>query len=82
MGKVRIIYPCQWLYKVIGVDQEQLRRVLLEIARDSVCTISSSYSSRGLKYHCLNLEVTVQSEEQRNAIFAALKAHPQVKMVL
>ena len=29
-----------------------------------------------------NLEVTVQNEEERNAIYMALKAHPQVKLVL
>jgi len=82
MCKVKIDYPCQWLYKVIGSDQEKLHRALMEIVSDNSCDISSSNSSRTGKYHSLNLEVTVQSEEERNAIYMALKAHPQVKMVL
>ena len=80
--KVQINYPCLWLYKVIGVDRGKLHRALMEIVRDGHCEISSSNSSRSGKYHCLNLELTVQSEEHRNAIYTALKAHPQVKIVL
>jgi putative lipoic acid-binding regulatory protein len=82
MCKVQINYPCQWLYKVIGIDQDKLHAASLEIVRDCSCNISSSNSSRTGKYHCLNLEVTVQSEEQRNSIYMALKAHPQIKIVL
>lgn len=82
MCKVQIDYPCQWLYKVIGFDQEKLHQALLEIVSEDSCDISLSNSSRTGKYHCLNLEVTVQSEEERNSIYMALKAHPQVKMVL
>jgi len=80
--KVQINYPCQWLYKVIGFNQEKLHQALLEIVNNDSCDISLSNSSRTGKYHCLNLEVTVQSEEERNSIYLALKAHPQVKIVL
>ena len=78
----QINYPCQWLYKVIGFDREKLHQALLEIVSDDSCDISFSNSSRTGKYLCLNLEVTVQSEEVRNSIYMALKAHPQVKIVL
>ena len=80
--KAQINYPCQWLYKVIGLDREKLHRALLEIVSDDSCDITFSNSSRTGKYHCLNLEVTVLSEEVRNSIYMALKAHPQVKIVL
>lgn len=82
MCKVQIEYPCQWLFKVIGSDQQQLQKALLEIVADDSCQISLSNSSRTGKYHCLNLEVTVRNEEERNAIYMTLKAHPQVKIVL
>ncbi len=80
--KAIIDYPCLWLYKVIGADQEKLQQALLEIAGGDMCDISLSNTSRTGKYHCLNFEVTVQSEEERNSIYLALKAHPQVKIVL
>lgn len=82
MSNVQIQYPCRWLYKVIGFDPERLHQALLDIASGDSCDISSSSSSRTGKYHCLNLEVTVQSEAERNSIYKALKAHSQVKLVL
>jgi len=82
MCKAQVEYPCQWLYKVIGFDQEKLHQALLEIISNSSSEISLSNSSRTGKYHCLNCEVTVQSEEERNSIYLALKAHPLVKIVL
>lgn len=80
--KIVVRYPCQWLYKVIGMDRDKLHRALKDIIPDDSCDISFSNSSRTGKYHCLNLEVTVHSEEERNAIYLALKANPQVKTVL
>ena len=80
--KLQLNYPCQWIYKVIGSDREKLHKALLEIVSDESCCISFSNRSRTGKYHCLNLEVTVQSEEERNSIYISLKAHPQVKIVL
>jgi len=80
--KVQIDYPCHWLYKVIGFDRDKLHQALLEIVNDDSCTISPSNSSRTGKYHCLNFEVTVKNEKERNSIYLALKSHPQVKIVL
>jgi putative lipoic acid-binding regulatory protein len=80
--RVHLDYPCQWLYKVIGSDPEQLRQAIAAIVPDTSCEISCSNSSSSGKYHCLNLEVTVRSEEERNAIYLALKAHSHVKIVL
>ena len=82
MGTLQMEYPCRWLYKVIGTDREKLRRALVEIIDLDTCDISYSSSSRTGKYHSFNLEVTVRSEEERNAIYLTLKAHPQVKIVL
>ena len=79
--KAELKYPCRWLYKVIGIDRKKLHRALLEIIGEDSCEISFSSSSKG-KYHCLNLELTVKSEEERNSIYLALKNHPQVKIVL
>ncbi len=77
-----IEYPCQWLYKVIGKDEEKLRLALTEIIVHPTCDISYSNSSSKGKYLCLNVEVTVQNEDERNAIYLALKEHPHVKIVL
>ena len=80
--KLQIKYPCKWLYKVIGSDRHKLQEALMEITGDTSCSISFSNSSSKGKYHCLNFEVTVQSEEERNALYLTLKGHPLVKIVL
>jgi len=75
-------YPCQWLYKIIGDNQEELQQAAAAIIGRQPCTISLSNRSKTGKYHCLNIEVEVIDESNRNAIYHAFKKHPQVKMVL
>ncbi len=75
-------YPCEWGYKVIGIDQEKVRTAIEEIVGDRSSAITPSNSSKTGKYHSLSLEVGVGSEEERNEIYEALKKHPAVKMVL
>ena len=77
-----LVYPCEWLYKVIGPDREQLHQAITHVIKESSCSITPSNSSKTGKYHCLNLEITVQNEEERNLIYEALKEHPDVKVVL
>ena len=80
--KVQIDYPCSWVYKVIGEDQQAVRLAITQIIEESRCLISHSNSSRTGKYHCLNVELVVQNEEVRNRLYQALKNHPAIRMVL
>ena len=80
--KAKLNYPCQWLYKVIGTDHDQLLQAIKEIIVDIPCEINISNSSSSGKYLCLNLEITVQSEAERNSIYENLKAHPHIRIVL
>lgn len=75
-------YPCKWLYKVIGSDQKKLQQAIKNIIGGRPCEISMSNTSSSGKYLCLNLELTVSNEEERNSIYLNLKAHPHVKIVL
>jgi len=77
-----IEYPCNWQYKIIGPDQELIRAAISVTVRDRNHAVSYSSSSSGGKYHCLNLEMLVESDEERIAVFMTLKNHPAVKMVL
>lgn len=78
----KLIYPCEWQYKVIGSDKEQLRQAITHVIKDRSCSITPSNSSKAGKYHCLNLEITVHNEEERDLIYTALKERPHVKLVL
>jgi putative lipoic acid-binding regulatory protein len=80
--KVQLEYPCPWVYKIIGPDADEMQRAIAEIIRDRAYKVSHSRSSEGAKYHCLNVELSVESESHRTTLFEALKAHRAVKLVL
>ena len=75
-------YPCQWEYKIIGSDQQQLRDVVSGTLNSMKYSIIHSHNSSGEKFCCLTVEVIVDSDQRRNSIYNALKNHPAVAMVL
>lgn len=80
--KLQLEYPCAWVYKLIGQNRAALENVVSEIMKDKPCDITPSNTSRTKKYIAFNLEVTVENEAERNAIYSALKARAEIKMVL
>lgn len=77
-----IEYPCSWIYKVIGEDCSLLKDVIEKCCAPHEVTITHSHQSSKGKYHSLNAELTVPSEEVRLAIYEALKKSAAVKIVL
>ena len=61
-NNLQLKYPCTWIYKIIGVDQNDMKSAVLEVIQDRACVITLSRSSETAKYHCLNVEITVESE--------------------
>jgi putative lipoic acid-binding regulatory protein len=87
--KPAIDYPCRWTYKVVGTDEEDLRRavkvmlgVCLDRGGDRTFELGISRTSSAGTYTSLNLTLEVASEEERNALYAGLKDCPEVRMVL
>jgi putative lipoic acid-binding regulatory protein len=80
--KPRIDYPCLWVYKVIGRDLEGLSCAIAEVLAGSEHTVTPSRSSKGGAYHCLNVEMTVESEPVRLGLYERLRRHPAVIMVM
>jgi uncharacterized protein len=80
--KLQLEYPCPWVYKIIGPDADEMQRAVAEIICDRAYKITHSRDSKTDKYHCLNVELSVESESHRTALYEALKAHRAVKIVL
>lgn len=80
--KAEIQYPCRWLYKVISCDHLQDKEKIVALLQDFSCEINVSNSSRTGKYTCLNVEVVVASEGQRNTFYQLFQELETVKMVL
>ncbi len=79
---IQLEYPCPWVYKIIGPDKDEMQSAVAEIIKDCKYKISPSHSSKSAKYCCLNVDLDVESDSQRIALYEALKAHRAVKMVL
>jgi putative lipoic acid-binding regulatory protein len=71
-GTPEIQYPCRWVYKLFGTDQEKMREAVTQVIAGADYTLTLSRSSKNKKYHCMNLDVQVISEEDRTEIFKAL----------
>ena len=80
--KPEIDYPCSWVYKVIGEDTQLLKELIVTACAPAQVEITHSHSSSGGKYHSLNAEIVVEDETMRLQIYALLKNHPAVKIVL
>lgn len=80
--KLKLEYPCLWIYKVIGADQDEMKSAVAEIIRDRPFKISLSRQSETAKYISLNVELTVESESHRTDLYQALKAHRAIKIIL
>jgi len=79
---IKLEYPCEWIYKIIGVDQDEMKSAVSEIIQDRACSITLSRQSENAKYYCLNVEVIVESESHRQIIYESLKSHQAIKIVL
>jgi putative lipoic acid-binding regulatory protein len=80
--KPEIAYPCRWVYKVIGRDLSLLHSAVAEVLTGRSYAATPSRSSKGGAYHCLSVELTVESESVRVGFYEKLRRHPAAIMVL
>ncbi|HIY43788.1 DUF493 domain-containing protein [uncultured Helicobacter sp.] len=80
-GKPQIDYPTQWEYRIIGKDKKELEEIVKEIFPQGY-ELKDGQASSGGKFVSIVVSAEVASEQERNELFAKLKNHPQVSMVL
>ncbi len=77
-----LTYPRPWEYTVIGPDPDGVRAAIGEVVGSREHSVAAANASRTGKYHSLRVELIVDSEADRDALFFALRDHDNVKMVL
>lgn len=77
-----ILYPCLWPYQVIGSDEQALRAAVLEVIGEAPHNWKPGHVSKGGKYRSLGLELRVEDEAERLAVFERLSRHPAIRFVL
>jgi uncharacterized protein len=80
LNKKDIKYPCEWSFRVIGLNKTDMERDVVLIMAQRKHSLEES-NKKG-KYLSLNLSMTVGSEAERNSVFNALKNTVSVTMVL
>ena len=80
--KPKIDYPCEWGYKIIGTNREELEAVICKVMGCRSYKQKGGNSSSKGKFHSLSTSCKVESEEDRDAIFKAFQEHKDVKMVI
>lgn len=80
--KPEISYPCSWQYKIIGTDRESIIDTVMDILPDTDHLLINSHTSSGGRYVSMNLELVVQSEEQRLSLYNQLVKNTAIKIVL
>lgn len=82
----KIEFPCRYPVKVMGVAGETFRIATLTIFEKHAGAITETdiniRASSGGNYEALTITITATGTEQLEAIFADLKSHELVKMVL
>jgi len=79
---VKISYPCSWSYKVIGPDKDRVKDAISGIFTARDYKLRYAKASRTGKYHSWSISLWVESEAERNSLFAELKSHTDIKVVI
>jgi len=77
-----IEYPCHWRYRVIGKDTVTLRAVIATILGDREYALTEGNTSSGGKYRSLELDVVVDDDAMRLAIFSQLTQSSDIAFVI
>lgn len=80
--KLQLNYPCNWCYKLIGHDKNNLHLAVKSIVKEKPHTLTASNKSKNGKYISMNLELLIDNEDERKYLYEALKQHEHIKTVL
>lgn len=82
----KIEFPCRYPIKVMGVAGDEFRSATVSVFEKHAGVIAETditiRASQGGNYEAMTIMITAQGEAQLQAIFADLKGHPLVRMVL
>ena len=77
-----IEYPCQWAFRLIGVDDDRLRAVIEDVLEDRDHTVKAGNLSATGKYCSIEASAEVLDECDRDRIFGAFSAAEGVLAVM
>lgn len=77
----QILYPTRWEYAVIGKSEALIEEAIFEVLDIPFEVTKKRPSGKG-NFLSVHIALEVDSKEQRDSIFSALKNHKDIAMVL
>jgi putative lipoic acid-binding regulatory protein len=78
----KIEYPCEWEYKIIGENIDEILSAIESASLGLEYTVSPSNMSRNGKYCSLNLKLVVPNEVVRDLVYEKLSSNDFVRFVI
>jgi uncharacterized protein len=80
--KLELEYPCKWEYKLIGKEEEGIRRMAVEIAEGKAFSLNVSNKSSTGKFVSITLEILVYNDDERVYIYESLRKSKHILYIL
>jgi len=80
--KLELNYPCKWTYKVIGKNENEIKKAVKETLNQREYSLKVSNSSKKGKFISFSLELLVHNEDDRKTLYDILCQHDKINMVL
>ena len=81
-GKPQIDYPCEWEYRLIGRDAAAVAAAAMGAVGGAAHRLEPSHTSSKGTFVSIRLIINVANEEQRLAIFEALRTNSAILHIL
>jgi len=80
--KLELDYPCSWEYKLIVLENCNIKKCVKDILLKREYNLKLSKTSSKGKFKSYTLQMLVHNEDDRKEIFSLLGEHQDIKIVL
>lgn len=79
---LELTFPCEWQYRVVGKNQEQIEAAVKNIFGEKFYKTSLSKSSSSGKFVSINIDTLIESHDERVALHETLRSANEILYVL
>jgi len=80
--KLELEYPCKWEYKLIGKEEDGIKKMALDIVGEKPFTLNVSNKSSSGKFVSVTLEVLIYNDDERVYIYEELRKSKHILYIL
>jgi len=80
--KLELTYPCSWCYKIVILQEHNANAIARNVLENREHKVSKSKVSSKGKFKSYNIELQVNSDEDRTSLHKQFGEHKNVKMVV